>query len=179
MTKLFKSIYFSPGVPWQQQGHHWVVIWATGSPLATSLSFSWWFGNGRWCSVKLPVNFTSDHSFAILMCVFLFLPVCVDITTLFKLKCPVQLRAQLPGMDSLKPNRKDAQIQKKCLCTVEIYCFSLIPFCHTLPRKVSRSTAQKVSQLDFSALRHTAHGAVSPLHSQLPQVAPGLSKWTW
>lgn len=112
------------------------------------------------------------------MCLF-SLTLCMDFTTLCKLKCPVQPRVQLPDMESLKPDRKDAQIQKKTLCKAEMCWFFLIPLCHTLPRKASRSPAQKIPQLDFWAIRTTAHGAASPLHSQLPLVASGLSKWTW
>lgn len=122
------------------RGHHWAVIWATSSPLAISLTLSWWFGNGRWCSDELAVNFTTDHSFAIMLRVFfssLFVWI-LQLCASWNVLCNSGLSYFTWTPWSLTENTLKSR--KKNLCKEEIYCFFLIPSCHTLPWKVSRST---------------------------------------
>lgn len=87
MIKSFKRIFFSSElshsslwlshlyisqceVTWQQQGTPQSCDLGHRFTFSSLSDIVLWFGNGRWCSVKLPVNFTSDHSFAIMICAF-------------------------------------------------------------------------------------------------------------
>lgn len=143
------------------RGHHWAVIWATSSPLAISLTLSWWFGNGRWCSDELAVNFTTDHSFAIMLRVFFsslfvwILQLCASWNVLCNSGLSYFTWTPWSLTENTLKSRKKTFVKKKS--TV----FSWFLLAILFPGRSAE--AQKVSQLDFWALRHTAHGAVSPL----------------